>query len=326
MAEQNENPTADKDPGGRPPTLDERKRRQIIAILANGSSRRVAARAVGCSTSTIQRTADRDPEFAAELDAAEQTLEIEALRHIRQAAKNGRYWRASAWLLERRNPSDFARRDPNTLTEQDVLNLWLHVSDPLIRKLSDEEFDEFQDKLHEMAMAFYESDDLAKYLPIPPPEPPEYVARPDPIGDCPNSHTSEDGTVPFGTDASLCPDDCAICSFALARANEPGATGFVCDLNLRSSRYPNRTEPPDNAAAQTADASGDCPNFRPSENGTVPVNAAQLAPAQPPAERASRGFATHDEKAVDPPGDQSSPLFIVAEPLTAIPLPATPTP
>ena len=49
MAEQNENQAENKDPGGRPPTLDDNKRRQIIAILANGSSRRVAARVVGCT-------------------------------------------------------------------------------------------------------------------------------------------------------------------------------------------------------------------------------------------------------------------------------------
>ncbi len=57
--------------GGRPPALDETKRRKILALLANGSSRRVAARIAGCAHSTIARTAQRDPQFAAELDAAE---------------------------------------------------------------------------------------------------------------------------------------------------------------------------------------------------------------------------------------------------------------
>ena len=55
--------------GGRPPSLDEAKRRKIIALLANGSSRRVAARVVGCAHSTITRTAERDPEFAADVGA-----------------------------------------------------------------------------------------------------------------------------------------------------------------------------------------------------------------------------------------------------------------
>jgi len=52
-------PRDDANPGGRPPVLDEHKRRTIVALLANGSSRRVAA-----------------------------------------------------WLLERRNPQEFAQRPP----------------------------------------------------------------------------------------------------------------------------------------------------------------------------------------------------------------------
>jgi len=35
--------------------LDESKRRVIIALVTNGSSRRVAARYVGCAPSTITR-------------------------------------------------------------------------------------------------------------------------------------------------------------------------------------------------------------------------------------------------------------------------------
>ena len=46
--------------GGRPVCLDENKRRKIIALLANGSSRRVAARYVGRSPSTIHRTMLRE--------------------------------------------------------------------------------------------------------------------------------------------------------------------------------------------------------------------------------------------------------------------------
>jgi len=203
--------------GGRPPTLDDAKRRKILALLANGSSRRVAARVAGCSHSTIARTAMRDPEFAAELDAAEHNSEIEALRQVRKAAKKDRYWRAAAWLLERRNPRDFARRTPTTLSEEDAANLAMRMADPIIYKMSDEEFDEFQDRLYGIVCALYKSNELARLLPIPPPPPPVYVARdndgPKPQGfapgipdqddrpeedrDCPNSAASESETDPF---------------------------------------------------------------------------------------------------------------------------------
>ena len=49
---------------GRPPVLDEAKKREILAILTVGCSRRTAARYVGCTASTIQNTAERDAHFA----------------------------------------------------------------------------------------------------------------------------------------------------------------------------------------------------------------------------------------------------------------------
>ena len=224
MADENENqaenqidnPPENQNCGGRPATLDPAKRRKIIALLANGSSRRVAARVAGCSHSTIARTASRDADFAAELNAAEHNSEIEALRQIRKAAKRGRYWRAAAWLLERHNPRDFARRSPATLSEEDVINVAMRLADPVIYKMSDEEFDEFQDRLYEMVRALHESNELARYLPIPPPPPPVYVSHnkngpqpesfaprtsegddlPEEDGDCPDSRGGENGTDP----------------------------------------------------------------------------------------------------------------------------------
>ena len=103
--------------------LDAEKRRKILALVANGSSRRVAARIVGCAASTITRTAARDPQFAEELARAEGNLEIEVLRSIRNAAKTDRYWRAGAWLLERRNPEDFAPRRAGRYTAAEVLQM-----------------------------------------------------------------------------------------------------------------------------------------------------------------------------------------------------------
>ena len=56
--------------------LDDSKRQTILALLSNGSRRRIAARFVRCAPSTITRTADRDPEFAEQLARAEQNLEL----------------------------------------------------------------------------------------------------------------------------------------------------------------------------------------------------------------------------------------------------------
>ncbi len=101
---------------GRPPILDEVKRGEIVAIVTLGLSRRTAAKYVGCSPSTISRTARRDPEFGRRLRQASRQAELGFMRNIRDAAKKPQYWRAAAWALERLNPEDFASRGPNVIT------------------------------------------------------------------------------------------------------------------------------------------------------------------------------------------------------------------
>jgi hypothetical protein len=154
---------------GRPPTLDEKKRRKILAILANGSSRRVAARVVGCAHSTIARTAQRDPAFAAELDAAEHCAEIEALRLIRDAARNQRYWRAAAWLLERRNPSDFAARSPELLNKDVTAELFARFVTPIVRNLPDAEIERIYNEFAEALRAIEQYPEIVERLKNPPP-------------------------------------------------------------------------------------------------------------------------------------------------------------
>lgn len=105
---------------GRRPVLDEFKRREILAILAVGGSRRTAAGYVGCAVSTIQNTADRDPQFAHHLGQAEHQAEIAYLKSIQKAAQQEKYWRAAAWVLERKNPDDFARRGPDVFTPDQI--------------------------------------------------------------------------------------------------------------------------------------------------------------------------------------------------------------
>lgn len=120
-------------------SLTEVKRREICAILAVGCSRTVAARYVGCHPDTIRNTAKRDPEFAAAVEQAESQHEIKHLTHINAAAKEGRYWRAAAWALERVNPDRYARRGPRTVTVQQVSDVLGQFAGILLEEVDDPE-------------------------------------------------------------------------------------------------------------------------------------------------------------------------------------------
>lgn len=101
-------------------TLDEGKKREIIAILSIGGSQRVAAAYVGCAHSTIWSEARRDPEFAKRLRNGRGFSVVHYLKRVHRAAGDSRHWRAAAWMLERLDPDHFGPRKPNTLTQDQV--------------------------------------------------------------------------------------------------------------------------------------------------------------------------------------------------------------
>ncbi len=114
------------------PRLDDAKRREILAILSVGCSRRTAARFVGCSAKAIQEAADRDPDFAQRLRRAEHKAEVGCLKNVQQAAGQDKHWRASVWALERLNPEDFAPRKPEAMTLERFNAMMAQLADALV--------------------------------------------------------------------------------------------------------------------------------------------------------------------------------------------------
>lgn len=102
----------------RPATLDEPKRREIIALISMGCSRTVAAGYVGCAVSTIRYTAEHDPAFDEQLRQATVRPQVWHLQNIAKHA--ARSWKASAWMLERLYPHQFGRRQPDSVSREDV--------------------------------------------------------------------------------------------------------------------------------------------------------------------------------------------------------------
>ena len=148
--------------------LDHIKRATIVALVRLGGSRRMAAREVGCSPSTITRTAGRDPYFAERLAHAESLANRKALEIISRAQDQEKYWRAAAWVLERRNPEEFARRTPHTFTAEQVMEVIARLIRVLLPAVPEERRDEvmleFNDTLAELTplIAKASPDDLAR--------------------------------------------------------------------------------------------------------------------------------------------------------------------
>ncbi|MEN6405529.1 MAG: hypothetical protein ABFC77_03560 [Thermoguttaceae bacterium] len=119
---------------GRPPVLDDGKRREVLAILSVGCSQAVAAQYVGCAPTTIQNTAERDPKFAVELNRARCNAELGLVQNIRNAARKEQYWRAAAWALERNFPEKYARHGPDVITVEHIGLLLAKFSEIVVQE------------------------------------------------------------------------------------------------------------------------------------------------------------------------------------------------
>ena len=149
--------TTPKPPPIGTPVLDAFKKQVILRLVTEGNTRPTAARVVGCAPSTILRTAYRDPQFGLDLVQAESLFTVNATQNLNHAASQDKYWRASAWLLERLEPERFAPRKPKTLTEAEVGRLFVSIVDHLIEGLPEElrepTFEAFRERVKEVCAA-----------------------------------------------------------------------------------------------------------------------------------------------------------------------------
>ncbi len=130
--------------GGRPTKLTPKLLARLVNLLRAGNYRETAASAVGIDRHTIrewekrgQRASPGDPkervyrEFAETVERSESEGECRHVTLIATAAQ--RQWTASAWLLERKHPEKWGRREAHQVTIEDKR--------PDLSKLSDKELD-----------------------------------------------------------------------------------------------------------------------------------------------------------------------------------------
>ena len=94
---------------GRPSGLTDEVRAKLLQALEVGATHRIAAQFAGVHVSTLQAWLAENREFSDAAKLSESKASIMSLAAIRTAAQGGQ-WQAGAWLLERRYPEEYGRR------------------------------------------------------------------------------------------------------------------------------------------------------------------------------------------------------------------------
>lgn len=121
------------------PLLTADEQRAVISVLIAGADLRTAADYVGRTQAAIRNTAAADADFQARLDRAEPHFELAQLGKITHAAMREQYWRAAAWLLERKFPSRYAKPDPEALAPAKVRALLESLVSAVLAEVKDPE-------------------------------------------------------------------------------------------------------------------------------------------------------------------------------------------
>jgi transposase len=103
----------------RPSKLDDLMAQRVVDAVKRGLPRRETALMCGIGESTLYDWMRDNPELASRIKRAETEGELELIETIKSASE--RQWQAAAWLLERRYPERYGRRDgERPLSEQEA--------------------------------------------------------------------------------------------------------------------------------------------------------------------------------------------------------------
>ena len=119
--------------------LTPKQKNEALAVLSVGCSRAAAARCVRCSPLLLRREMMEHPQFAEQVAKAEEGIEVFCLSNLRKAAQKEQYWRAAAWMLERRLPDRYGTKKAQTLTAEHVQKFMAACMQVIAEELPDKE-------------------------------------------------------------------------------------------------------------------------------------------------------------------------------------------
>ncbi len=93
---------------GRPSKLTDALRRRLLDLVRSGVGQGRAARMLSVSPDSITRWCQVFPDFADALEGAREQSVATLERRVHAAARKD--WRAAAWILERRAPTEYRRQ------------------------------------------------------------------------------------------------------------------------------------------------------------------------------------------------------------------------
>lgn len=139
--------------------LDDAQKKVALAIIDLGGARLTAAKYLNCTLEMIQRTAQRDREFAESLRRAEVKQELTQLRNVESVS--GKEWRAAVWILEHLYPDRYEPKLAGKFSLAHVLDLMSRISEVIAAEVSaSEDRQRIQERLQLLSQELEQSEGI----------------------------------------------------------------------------------------------------------------------------------------------------------------------
>jgi len=120
----------------------------VLKVLRAGGSRNDAANKVGVTYNTLLNEVKRDNTFNEQVAAAESDCKLTLILRVNKASADD--WRAASWLLERKWWKEYAKRNPETISADQLATAFSRLVAVLLTELPTEYHDRIRLRVEEI--------------------------------------------------------------------------------------------------------------------------------------------------------------------------------